>query len=170
METIHPWETAGLGRAPFRCIGVEHRVGPIHQLDKNGEPTGLMSGAPGQPMGTCDACGMGIADCYIIRSADRKIFVVGCDCVAKVGRDRAATPLERDVRRHRLALEHAKDDKRIRAARERFPSVREALTAQPHPYKGQRDRGMTLADWCEFMLHRAGRSGGIKAARVVERA
>ena len=75
---IHRFEAAGLGKAPFRCVGVEHRVGPI----KIGE---FWVGSPGQPMGSCNFCGQSIADCFVIRSADAREFIVGCDCVEKTG-------------------------------------------------------------------------------------
>lgn len=69
-ETIHTFEQAGLGKAPFRFVGMFEKRGPIPC------PDGTMIGAPGQPMGTCDFCGNGIAQCCQIESADGKIFVV----------------------------------------------------------------------------------------------
>lgn len=77
METIvsvHPFEIVGLGRAPFRLIGMEKRV---------------YSAAPGhqQPAGTCDACGQGIMYCFSIRSSCGRDSVVGCDCVRKLDRE-----------------------------------------------------------------------------------
>lgn len=178
---IHPWEALGLGRAPFRCLGVERRVGPIRQYDANGEPTGLECGAPGQPMGTCDACGMGIADCYLIRSADRKNFIVGCDCAMKVYRDDGG-PLERDVRRHKLTLDHTKDDARIAAAVKLLDrpevmaaldtdAVREAFANKNGWFGWAKKR--SVSEWCVWTLtlsHGVGRAGKIRAARVVERA
>ena len=53
---IHVFEKAGLGVAPFRFVGVEERRGPI-QISAT-----LFVGAPGQPMGSCQLCGTGIAD------------------------------------------------------------------------------------------------------------
>lgn len=81
-EKIHKFEEAGLGKAPFQVVGVHEERGPkVTYID------GIRceSGAPGQPVGTCDYCGTGIADCYEIRSSDGKEFVVGSDCVAKTG-------------------------------------------------------------------------------------
>lgn len=76
---LHVFEKAGLGKAPFRCVGVTEKVGPITM------PDGTQIGSPGQPMGCCDYCGTGIKDCYVIQSSDKKQFVVGCDCVARTG-------------------------------------------------------------------------------------
>lgn len=72
--SVHPFEIVGLGRAPFRLIGMEKRV---------------YSAAPGhqQPAGTCDACGQGIMYCYSIQSHCGKVSTVGCDCVMKLDRE-----------------------------------------------------------------------------------
>jgi len=110
VETNHPWEAAGLGNHPYRVVGIETRVGPIHL------PNGMMIGAPGQPMGTCDYCGQGIKEVYKIRAADGKRFEVGCDCVrrayAEVG-ERLPAEVERYEREKRQAAAKAKA-KRIR--------------------------------------------------------
>ncbi len=46
---MHPFESAGLGKAPFRFAGCESRIGPITLADSI-----TQIGSPGQPMGTCD--------------------------------------------------------------------------------------------------------------------
>jgi hypothetical protein len=76
-KTMHKFEEAGLGKAPFRITGYYRDVGPHYHND------GSMVGSPGQPMGTCDFCGQGIATCVQVRSADGKNFIVGCDCAEK---------------------------------------------------------------------------------------
>lgn len=157
-----------LGPPPYRVVGVEVRRGPI-QLGN-----GLMVGAPGQPMGTCQHCGMGIAEVWSVRASNGHVFEVGCVCVGK-----ASKPLqqegERIARLVRLADKHARDDKRISEATAALsccttskPKLAAALAAKPHPMKYRADRGETLLDYVLFMLHHAGRSGGIKAARIVE--
>jgi hypothetical protein len=75
----HVFTKSGLGIGPFRCVGVFQKVGPIVM------PDGTEIGSPGQAMGVCAHCGTGIADCYQIRSADGKQFVVGSSCVEKTG-------------------------------------------------------------------------------------
>src|SRR5689334_12559868 len=104
MTWTHPFEKAGLGVAPFQCIGHQRRVGPIPG------PGGTEIGAPGQPMGTCDYCGTGIADCYVIRSSNGETFIVGSDCVARVG---AEDPkLYGEVKVVRRGVERAKREVR----------------------------------------------------------
>ena len=89
---MHPFERAGLGRAPFHLVGHDRCVGPIRLDDGVTE-----IGYPGQPMGTCDFCGQGIANRMLIASSDGQRFVVGIDCVLRLGRDdnRLATDAER---------------------------------------------------------------------------
>lgn len=69
----HVFEAAGLGKAPFRCVGV---VEVTYQA---------CPGAPIQPGGSCDYCGTGISIHCKIKSADGKEFKVGSDCVRKTG-------------------------------------------------------------------------------------
>ena len=76
---MHVFTRSNLGSAPFRCVGVFQQVGPIVLSD------GTQVGSPGQAMGVCAHCGTGIADCYQIKSADGKVFVVGSSCVEKTG-------------------------------------------------------------------------------------
>lgn len=68
---IHRFEAAGLGKAPFVCIG-------MHEEATN-------DGDCIRAAGTCDYCGTGIRYCFDIRSADGRCFKVGCDCVDKTG-------------------------------------------------------------------------------------
>lgn len=70
--TIHPFELAGLGLAPFRVIGAAERV---------------FQACPGEPVkagGCCAYCATGIRYAAIVRSSDGKVFDVGLDCVRKV--------------------------------------------------------------------------------------
>jgi hypothetical protein len=68
----HPFEKAGLGKAPFRCIGVEEMVFTM--------PDGESKAG-----GACQYCGTGIRWAYQIKSSDGAHFHVGCDCVEKTG-------------------------------------------------------------------------------------
>lgn len=70
---LHVFEKANLGKAPFRCVGVEKKM---YQA---------CVGAPIQPGGMCDYCGNGIMFCFRIKSSDGKSFVVGSECVLRTG-------------------------------------------------------------------------------------
>lgn len=133
-NTIHPFEVAGLGRAPFRLVGFERKVGPIKLA------CGTEVGSPGQPMGTCDFCGTGIADCYQIRSADLKTFVVGCDCVMKL--EREDNRLVSEVKRKKLALDRAKREAKRQAKWQAVRAEREAILQSEREANG----GLTNAE------------------------
>ncbi len=61
--TLHPFEKAGLGKAPFHCVGVE---------DNDSH---------------CQFCGTPIRYRYYIHGEDGSEFHVGSDCVNKTGGD-----------------------------------------------------------------------------------
>lgn len=73
-NTVHPFERAGLGKSPFRCVGCR-------------ENWFVMGDGSRKPGGTCNYCGTGILNEYVIKSSDGKSFVVGCDCVQKTNAD-----------------------------------------------------------------------------------
>lgn len=118
--TIHPFESAGLGIAPFRVIGVTEI---------------LFQAAPGAPVragGSCDFCATCIRDAYIVRGADGRKFKVGSDCVRRVASKCADTALSRSLalaeapaRRARAAAAREK-----RQAREAAKRAELAATAE----------------------------------------
>lgn len=69
----HPFERAGLGQAPFRCVEVR----------ENWFVSGC--GTVRKPGGHCHYCATGILYEYVIESADGRSFVVGSDCVRRTG-------------------------------------------------------------------------------------
>lgn len=86
--TLHPFEAAGLGQAPFRLLAIRKNV---------------YSAAPGhsQPGGCCSYCSQGILWECVIRSRDDQTFVVGQDCVRKLDRgdNKLATAVTRELAR-----------------------------------------------------------------------
>jgi hypothetical protein len=69
---MHVFERAGLGKAPFRCIGVAEKF-ITH-------PDGTTQAA-----GSCAFCGQGIRYVYTVIGRDQRPFNVGCDCVERTG-------------------------------------------------------------------------------------
>jgi hypothetical protein len=132
MTQIHKFEAAGLGKAPFRCVGMVQRVGPIRSYI-NGCTVEV--GAPGQPMGCCKFCGQGIKDCFIIRSADGREFDVGCDCVAKTGDAGMKKVTDKIVAGLRREQRHAREGVKLAelAALMADPNTRAVLAARPLP-------------------------------------
>ena len=149
MESMHPFEQAGFGKAPYRFDGVTRNW--------------FVScpGDPGKPGGTCDYCGTGIAYEFWVRSADGRRFKVGCDCIAKLARkdnlafagDRLA--YDADQARKRLDRERKAEleAQKRRANRVTFAawyntSRKAAACALPHPAI----KGLTLAHYIKWML------------------
>ena len=134
----HPFEKSGLGRAPFRLVHMEVRVGPMRTTLSSGVV--VESGAPGQPMGTCQHCGMGIKYVCVIKDADGNISEVGTTCVEKCGKRADSTfqdiGLASDVeyvrRNHTNRIRRAKaaakkaEAKRERERKRRVRAIRDA--------------------------------------------
>lgn len=85
-QAVHVFEKAGLGLAPFRCVGL-FSLPSQSLLESN--PTAYNNAMAEMPRGlgcgSCKFCGTGIMHNFIIESRDAKRFVVGSDCVAKTG-------------------------------------------------------------------------------------
>src|ERR1019366_8550255 len=78
-DTVHLFETAGLGKAPYKYLGCEVLRGPLTL------PDGTQVGSFGQPMGSCCYCSTGIAYLFWLESTDGRKFFVGSDCIYKSG-------------------------------------------------------------------------------------
>jgi hypothetical protein len=174
--TLHPWERAGLGKAPYRWLGVRHLVGPIRIAQADG--TTLEIGAPGQPMGSCAYCAQGIAECHSIKSADGKVFMVGCDCVRRVSEpgDAVLKAAEAAAKKRRNAAARARNAVKADASKARLAalladeSVRATLAGLPseQPWKA-RDGGTRLDD-VEFLARACGHTGRVKLIARIETA
>lgn len=151
---MHLFERAGLGKAPFQCVGYERKVYVACQ------------GAPAQPGGTCDFCGAGIMDAFVIRSADAKRFVVGCDCVNKTGdsgliKGYKSTPEYRKLQRERRQAKACAVHKELS---ELVNEKREALRALPSP----NEYNSSLYGWAQWMLDHCGDSGRSQVLRSLK--
>jgi hypothetical protein len=166
MDTIHAFEKAGLGQAPFRLVGFREERGP-KIISQHGGVT-LTAGAPGQPMGSCRFCGTGIANVFEILSADGKHFDVGSECVHKVG----DAGLKKAVNKKLRTLQKANEARRIERAIERLGHDQELqgqLCKMPHPLKWHADAGKTRFDWAMFMFMCAGHAGKLKVTRWLDK-
>lgn len=97
---VHPFERAGLGKAPFKFLGLAQQdriYGEVILNRAEYERTGIaLTTTPG---GTCAYCGTAIKVLCQILSADGKRFHVGCDCVEKTGDKRIATAVKLATRK-----------------------------------------------------------------------
>lgn len=165
-EATHPFERAGLGAAPFRFLGIEE------QDMRHGRVVvgrGTASEVETQAGGTCAFCGNFILVMCRVESADGRRFHVGSDCVEKVDDTALRATVKRAVAKRRNAQRREREAARIAAAKAMLPQVRDAIAAEPHPLAWRAEKGDTLADWCDWMLANAGKSGSIRAAKVIEK-
>jgi hypothetical protein len=85
-EKIHKFEAAGLGKAPFRCVGLAKIPSPsLAEANPDAYNNALRALPPKFRCGTCHYCGQPIMNNYLIVSSDGHQFAVGCECVAKTG-------------------------------------------------------------------------------------
>jgi hypothetical protein len=154
-STIHEFERAGLGKAPFKFVGVAEKTYQACQ------------GAPVQPGGTCAYCGQAIRYCFGIRSADGKRFVVGSDCVDKTNDAGLRRVVDAKVNELKRTAQHARQDALIAQATAALPQAEAALRAIPHPQEYRASKGETKLDQVVWYLQNAGRSGKCWAAKEI---
>jgi hypothetical protein len=83
---IHKFESAGLGKAPFRVVGVYSLPSPsLAEVNPDAYNNALREMPKGYGVGSCAFCGTSLVHNYLIHSSDNRKFAVGCDCVTKTG-------------------------------------------------------------------------------------
>lgn len=145
-STIHRFQLAGLGLAPFRFTGTVT------------EKVFCVPGGTPKAGSSCDYCGTGIRYEFWINSADGKTFKVGCDCIHKTedrGLIKQISVAERKLRDAKnKAAKIRKEEKlaaRVELANAKLPSVQGLLSEKKHPNQYMADKGLTLLDyvkWC----------------------
>ncbi len=160
-STIHRFEKAGLGKAPF------HFTGQVSE-----KMYCACQGAPVRPGSTCDYCGTCIRYEFWVKSSCGKTFKVGCDCIHKTedaGLIQQISKAERQLRDKKNAAVKAKKQERIASrvakAKEVLPSIRGTLASQPHPSRHFADQGKTLLDYVRWCLDN---NAGEKASFIIE--
>lgn len=165
--TVHCFEKAGLGLAPFKLIGIQ-TTADIAELNAHRAAHGQMF-TTNHCGGTCDYCGMAISDVYKIRSADGKEFKVGCDCVLKTGEKGIVDLVKKASAEIATAKRHTREKAKIDAAAKLIADNADALAAMPHPAKWAADNGQTALDYAEWMFANSGNAGKIKCGQVVKK-
>jgi hypothetical protein len=159
-DTVHIFEAAGLGKAPFRVVGFERRT---YQA---------CPGAPIQVGGSCEYCYTGIKDTYLIRSADGRDFVVGSSCVNKTGDKGLMDTVKRHANKLKRDHRGQRENERIREANFAYLDNIAFFHTLPHP-KGFKNREtgkpLTMCDFIEWMYANAGQAGRLKTAKLIER-
>jgi len=151
-DTVHCFEKAGLGLAPFRYAGM------VHQDIAYGERVlGSIGGCTltTKPGSTCDYCGTAITNIFRVESADGRSFKVGCECIKKTGDEGLIRRVQADVTK--MERERRQARKLAKAAAEKAYCedvlVRQmgSLLSLPHPHPYRASQGETLADWARWM-------------------
>lgn len=154
-STIHVFERAGHGKAPFKFVGFEEIV---H----------IVPGESPMPGSSCDFCGTGIRYVYWILSSDGNLFKVGCDCVAKTGDYGLRKVIDAHVAEHKRNLANKRADAKIEAGMALLQASEEKLKSMPHPNAYFASTGKTMLDWCNWMLHYSGRKGKLEVVKKLK--
>jgi hypothetical protein len=146
INTIHKFEAAGLGKAPFRFVGSD-RI--IYQA---------CHGAPIQPGSSCDYCGNAISNVYYVKSSDGNEFKVGCDCIRKCDDASLIKIVTEEEAKKRRAVNAKRRETNAKKRLDRKASVVakweagqcESLKGQPHPRAQFADKSMF--DYIAWMM------------------
>ena len=151
MVREHVFEVAGLGLAPFQCIGTfELPSQALQQANPEAYNNALRQMPRGFGCGTCALCGIAIMNNFLIRSSDRKTFSVGCECVKKTNdatlirkvdaERRRVESEERAKRDAQEAAERAERDRVAAVEAERQRAERQRIAEQEAAAKAQAER------------------------------
>lgn len=157
----HKFELAGLGLAPFRFIGCSTNVITY--------PDGTTKAGS-----SCDYCGTGIANECHVKSADGRLFKVGCDCIAKVG-DSGLLKAYRSspAFRAKARLTRQAKDKAVSVELYSLLAANAArFAAEPHPYGfTDRETGKPLnkLDQIKWSIGRCGAAGRASWLRTLKK-
>ena len=147
-SSMHVFESAGLGKAPYKFLGVEELRGPI-QLGN-----GVSCGSPGQPMGSCQYCSTGIAYLFWLQPSDGgKPFYVGSDCIFKSGDAGLRRVIDPIVAKHNADVLESRS-KALIATFEAFLVANPTFWAddrRPHPHSWRAQRGETMGMYNRYV-------------------
>lgn len=145
---VHPFESAGLGKAPFRFVGMIHQNVETTMDGQEMVCVGQVNGVPvyTKPGGTCAFCGTHIVNMYEVESSDRIRFHVGCDCVHKTtpAESELAEAVKAAEKEHTKALTKARKAKRDAEREAARKAEREARRAAAEETHGEL---LQLLDW-----------------------
>lgn len=154
---IHLFEQAGLGKAPFKFIGMEEIVHKAGNVIKAGS--------------TCDYCSTAIRYVYWIKSSDGKTHKVGCDCIEKVGDSGLARVVSRIQSEARKTKSEAKFKEDWTFVNEFLATNSQAMATKPHP-RGFTDwktgAPLTLLDYVTWMKSHSGKAGTGKLVKFLK--
>lgn len=170
---MHPFEKVGLGKAPFKFVGMvsqDLRYGEAILNRAEYEKTGIAITT--KPGGTCDYCGTYIVQMFKIAGADGKTFKVGCDCVAKVcgSGERVSRDVKQAAKAHASKVRKAREASKGALDLDWLEGNKNALSMLPHPNAWRASNGATLLDYLTWFIAHAGVTGKAKAFKIARAA
>ena len=142
-NTIHVFEAAALGVAPFKLDHVT---------------------AEG---GNCEFCGTPIVFRFYLQDKNGSIFFVGSDCVMKTGDKGLMKKVEAEVKKRQKELRDKREDAKLVALKSFLadPVNIAKLSAEPHPYNWYAKQGKTRKDFIDFTMKHGGKTAKLKIAK-----
>ncbi len=156
-KSVHCFEHAGLGKAPFTYVGMIEQNKSESLFDSGMVSIGSIGGCSieTKPGGTCDYCGTYIVNMFRVRSSDGKTFKVGCDCIEKCGDEGIIHLVREDVKKHKKRIADLKKEGKRRADLETLlllPKVSGKLAGDPHPSDYFARDGKTMLDYVRWAM------------------
>lgn len=150
IKTMHAFEKAGLGKAPFALVAVSN----------NG------------PSVSCTFCGTAITQVCVIQDSNGNRFIVGNVCVSMRGGLGLIKQVKNAMRPIRLAARHKQEAIKIKELGTLLddPSIEARLKGRAHPAAWGQKKSLTLWDWATWMWVHAGNSGKLKTLRTIQKA
>lgn len=163
---IHKFEQAGLGKAPFKYIGM------VDQQISHGER--VIGNVGGVQMttkqgGSCAYCGQYIINMFNVKSADGNVFHVGCDCINKVGDAGLTVLVNADVKKMKAAkakaAKLAKEENAKKYVADMLELRGKEFAEMPHPNTYRASMGDTFTSYIQWLLNNG---YAVKAASVIK--
>lgn len=170
-DQIHVFEKAGLGKAPFKFL-MAQALPNKSLLEHNpsayqNQMASLVKSSSGGVGGTCDYCGTAIMNCYLIESANKNTFWVGCECVRKTGDSGLIRVVDKLIAEKAKEARHAKEQAQIEELRAIMNNkeYQEHMETLNHPRKYA---GKTMMDYADWMMMNAGTKGKIDLLKALK--
>lgn len=144
--TVHTFQNAGLGIAPFKLSHVTHGSD------------------------NCQFCGTAIVHRFHLTDANGATFFVGSDCVLKSGDAGLIRVVEREVAKRIAAARKVQDAAKVAAFNALIadPDLRAFLATQPHPtYHGPVTERYNLLTYTTWIAKWGGKTAKIKLLRTI---
>jgi len=139
LVVTHKWEKFGY-KAPFKFLGLIQLPNPEgnpHAVEQQYKIVAKQNKQFGVFAGSCNLCGNGLMNNFVVGDAEGTNFIVGCDCVRHLDDVKLITRVEKAEKDRKRAIRRAKA--------EELQKIRQAEWAAEQ--QAQRDRNGGLTDW-----------------------